>query len=79
MLGDRRELPRELPIPRLGCFSRQARVSRPVPQTRGLDDEHERRVRLLLLSKAAVLAHRFDRPLAAEMDESEQRSTAAGH
>jgi hypothetical protein len=36
------------------------------------DDEHERRVRLLLLSKAAVLAHRFDRPLAAEMDDDQQ-------
>jgi hypothetical protein len=36
------------------------------------DDEEERRVRLLLLGKAAVLAHRFERPLAAEMDESQQ-------
>src|SRR3954451_24452304 len=34
------------------------------------DDEHERRVRLLL-SKGAVLAHRLDRPLAPEMDEYE--------
>ena len=38
-------------------------------------DEQERRVRRLLLGKGAVLAHRFDQPLAAEMDESEQRST----
>jgi hypothetical protein len=37
------------------------------------DDEEERRVRLLLLGKATVLAHRYERPLAAEMDESEQR------
>jgi hypothetical protein len=36
------------------------------------DDEEQRRVRLLLLGKAAVLAHRFERPLAAEMDEQEQ-------
>jgi hypothetical protein len=36
------------------------------------DDEEERRVRLLLLGKAAVLAHRYERPLAAEMDETEQ-------
>jgi hypothetical protein len=41
------------------------------------DDEQERRVRLLLLSKGAVLAHWFDRPLAAELDESEQRLRAA--
>jgi hypothetical protein len=38
----------------------------------GKDDEEERRVRLLLLGKAAVLAHRYERPLAAEMDESQQ-------
>jgi hypothetical protein len=31
-------------------------------------------VRLLLLGKAAVLAHRYERPLAAEMDEQEQRA-----
>jgi hypothetical protein len=37
------------------------------------DDEEERRVRLLLLGKAAVLAHRYERPLAAEMDEFQQR------
>ena len=34
-----------------------------------LDDEEKRRGRLLLLGKGAVLAHRFDRPLAAESDE----------
>jgi hypothetical protein len=33
-----------------------------------MDDDQERRVRLLLLGKGAVLTHRFDRPLA-EMDE----------
>jgi hypothetical protein len=38
-----------------------------------MDDEEERRMRLLLLGKAAVLAHRYERPLAAEMDESRQR------
>ena len=47
---------------RLGC-------ERQVPAQ---DDEEERSVRLLLLGKAAVLAHRFERPLAAEMDDSEQ-------
>jgi hypothetical protein len=38
-----------------------------------LYDEEERRVGLLLLGNAAVLAHGLDRPLAAEMDESEER------
>jgi hypothetical protein len=33
------------------------------------DDEHERRVTLLLLGKGAVLARWLVRPLAAEMDE----------
>ena len=37
------------------------------------DDDQERRVRLLLLGKGAVLAHQFERPLAAGMDEYEQR------
>jgi hypothetical protein len=32
----------------------------------------ERRLRLLLLGKAAVVAHRYERPLAAEMDEFRQ-------
>jgi len=40
------------------------------------DDEQERRVRLLLLSKGAVLAHWFDRPLAAGMDEKQKRRSA---
>jgi hypothetical protein len=35
------------------------------------DDEEERRAGPLLLGKAAVLAHRFERPLAAEMDDEE--------
>jgi len=43
--------------------------------TVAVEDEEERRVRLLLLGKAAVLAHQYERPLAAEMDESEQRQT----
>jgi hypothetical protein len=43
-----------------------------------LDDEQERRVRLLLLGKGAVLVHRFERPLAAEMDEVQQRDDAIG-
>jgi hypothetical protein len=37
------------------------------------DDKEERRGRLLLLGKGAVLALRFDRPLAAESDEDRQR------
>ena len=43
-----------------------------------LDDEEERRAGPLLLGKAAVLAHRFERPMAAEMDEYEQSARAAG-
>jgi hypothetical protein len=39
-----------------------------------VDDEQERRVRLLLLGEGAVLAQWFERPLAAELDESQQRS-----
>jgi hypothetical protein len=35
------------------------------------DDEHERRVTLLLLGKGAVLARWLVRPLAAEMDEGQ--------
>jgi hypothetical protein len=38
------------------------------------DDEQARRVRLLLLGKGAVSAHRIERPFAAGMDETEQRS-----
>src|SRR5215207_8182247 len=38
-----------------------------------LDDEEERRVTLLLLGKAAVLAHRYERPLAAELDDERER------
>jgi hypothetical protein len=34
-------------------------------------------VRLLLLGKAAVLAHRYERPLAAEMDD-DQKSSRGG-
>jgi hypothetical protein len=40
------------------------------------DDDQERRVRLLLLGKAAVLAHRFERPLAVEMDDDRQSTPA---
>jgi hypothetical protein len=34
-----------------------------------MDDDQERRGRLLLLGKGAVLAHRLARPLAAESDD----------
>jgi hypothetical protein len=39
----------------------------------GMDDQRERRGRLLLLGKGAVLAHRSARPLSAESDEYEQQ------
>jgi hypothetical protein len=41
-----------------------------------MDDDQNRRGRLLLLSKGAALAHRLVRPLAAELDEEEQCSLA---
>jgi len=40
------------------------------------DDDQERRRRRLLLGKGAVLAHRLTHPLAAELDESQQRAPA---
>jgi hypothetical protein len=40
-----------------------------------MDDEQARGLRRLLLGKGAVFAHRFERSLTAEMDESEQRPT----
>jgi hypothetical protein len=43
------------------------------------DAERGRKVRLLLLSKAAVLAPWCDRPLAAGMDESQQHDDGATH
>jgi hypothetical protein len=53
--------------------SRRKRSAREAPVRRlPGDDEEERGVRLLLLGKAAVLAHRYKRPLAAEMDEKHQ-------
>ena len=39
-------------------------------ETAAWDDEEERRAGPLLLGKAAVLAHGFNRRLAAEMDET---------
>jgi hypothetical protein len=42
-----------------------------VPFAPEMDDDQERRVRLLLLGKGAVLAHRFERPLAAELDDQQ--------
>jgi hypothetical protein len=47
-------------------------VSGDACDTTAADDEEERRGRLLLLGKGAVLARRFDRPLAAESDEQRQ-------
>jgi hypothetical protein len=41
--------------------------------TLGTDDEQARGLRLLLLGKGADLAHRFERPLTAEMDDQRER------
>ena len=43
-------------------------------QTTGMNDDRERRGRVLLLGKGAVLAHRLARPLAAESDDKQQLS-----
>jgi hypothetical protein len=43
----------------------------------GKDDDQERRGRLLLLRKGALLAHRWARPLAAESDDKEQSQASA--
>ena len=48
---------------------RHVRADRAYP----LDDHRERRGRVLLLGKGAVLTQRVAGPLAAELDESEQR------
>jgi hypothetical protein len=52
-------------VRKAGVFGRRSHVL-------ARDDEEERRVRLLLPGKAAVLAHRLERPLAAEMDDDQQ-------
>ena len=51
------------------AFGTRAGASAVKSAATALDDDEVRRVRLLLLGKAAVLAHRYERPLAAEMDE----------
>jgi hypothetical protein len=53
---------------------RDATVSAGLQCTPAPDDEQARRVRLLVVSKE-LSAHQFDRPLAAGIDESEQRPT----
>ena len=70
--GSRNATPAAPAIRRCGCVSRQASWQAPAP-----DDEQERSVRLLLLGEGAVLAHRFDRPLAAEMDDDQQSDAGA--
>ena len=49
------------------------RVSASAPMTVASDDQQARKVRLLLLGKGVVSAHRIERPLAARLDEYEQR------
>src|SRR5918999_3137864 len=52
-------------------WRKRARVAPPLGLLLVVDEE-PRSVRLLLLGKAAVLAHRYERPLAAEMDDEER-------
>ena len=54
------------------CLDIDAGVSCPAPDALAPDDEQARGLRLLLLGKGAVFAHRFERSLTAEMDEQEQ-------
>ena len=56
----------------------QASVSELALRTLGEDEGQEPRVGLLLLGEGAVLAHRFDRPLAAEMDDDQQSDAGLG-
>src|SRR4051812_1698957 len=60
-----------------GCALARERAS-PLgrPRTPATDDEQARALRLLLLAKGAVLAHPFERPLAAELDEDRQRGAS---
>jgi hypothetical protein len=48
-------------------------VSAEAYYTPAADDDQERRGRLLLVGEAAVLAHRLALPLAAELDDQQQR------
>lgn len=52
---------------------RHVRADRAYP----LDDHRERRGRVLLLGKGAVLTQRVAGPLAAELDEEQQRESVA--
>jgi hypothetical protein len=54
------------------CIREAARARAALIGALAMDDEHERRVRLLLLSEGAVLAHWFQRPLAAGMDDDQK-------
>ena len=53
-------------------FRVEAGVCHPTGRVTAVDDEQERRARLPLLGKGAVLAHRFDHPLATAMDEGQE-------
>src|SRR5688572_26366297 len=63
---------------RLSQRGRFASASDGTARAPARDEDQERRVRLLLLGKGAALAHWFHRPLAAGMDENQQRSVSAG-
>jgi hypothetical protein len=59
------------------AFISQASMSLDQPKTLAWDDAQERRVRLLLLGKGAVLAAPGRAPRAAEMDEPREPRSAA--
>jgi hypothetical protein len=60
-------------------FRPDASARVPVHDAPARDDEQERRVRLLLLSKGAVLAHACEHPLAAQMDDKQSSMPRAAH
>jgi hypothetical protein len=49
-----------------------ASTGEPLPNAPTANDAHKREPRFLLLGKGAVFAHRFERSLAAELDDDQQ-------
>jgi hypothetical protein len=54
------------------ALKRRARARRRGDDVPTLDDQQARKVRLLLLGKGVVSAHRIERPFAARLDDEQQ-------
>jgi hypothetical protein len=54
-----------------------ASISHVARLTTGMDDKRKGGLRLLLLGKGAVFAHRFERSLTAQMDEKQHTGASA--